>query len=131
MKTSSNIFIINIVLELFLQFWFVLCFSRSASSIVDEELRRLGGESTGLPKPVNLIRAANLHRQKDRAPEPATLDFELSLQHIPSNFLREDIKVEDRRHLLFSTDRQLELLKGAKRWYVDGTFDVSISTFTN
>ena len=32
------------------------------------------------------------------------------------------MQVKERRHLIFATDKQLELLVNARRWYVDGTF---------
>ena len=41
---------------------------------------------------------------------------------LPENFLRADIKVGNRRHLVFYNDQLLDLLKAAKEWYVDGTF---------
>lgn len=36
----------------------------------------------------------------------------------------EDITVDGARHIIFATDRQLEILQQSKRWYVDGTFKV-------
>ena len=48
------------------------------------------------------------------------------VQAIPKQFLRGDIKVNTRntlaRHLIFATDKQLELLKTLKKWFADGTF---------
>ncbi|WAR31060.1 hypothetical protein MAR_033602 [Mya arenaria] len=50
--------------------------------------------------------------------------FLLSLDNnaIPENFSRDDIIVEDRRHLIFGIDAQISVLRRASRWYVDGTF---------
>ena len=52
------------------------------------------------------------------------MDFDLQTEHIPSNFLRADIMNHGRRHLLFATDEQLNLLSRCKTWYVDATFYV-------
>ena len=41
------------------------------------------------------------------------------------DFLIGDIRVGDFRHFLFATEKQLSLLRAAKRWYMDGTFKVS------
>ena len=42
------------------------------------------------------------------------------------DFLIGDIAVGSYRHFLFATEKQLSLLRAAKRWYMDGTFKVSI-----
>jgi hypothetical protein len=41
---------------------------------------------------------------------------------VPENFFREDIRVGEERHLVLASDGQLELLKKAKLWFLDGTF---------
>ena len=75
-----------------------------------------------LPKPEYIARAANRLRQKLRPEHPRDLDFELVDDCIPDGFLRADIEVKDRCHLLFARQEQLTILARAKKWYVDGTF---------
>ena len=77
-----------------------------------------------------LARAANCHRQKKRPQEPTSLDFDLSEDHIPEDFLKADVKVDGRRHLVFATENMVTLLTRAKTWYVDGTFKVVKAPFT-
>jgi hypothetical protein len=36
------------------------------------------------------------------------------------NFLG-DVKIDDERHLIFSTENQLRILQQARRWFCDGT----------
>jgi len=76
------------------------------------------------------IRVANRCRQRLRPSPPADLQFRLEEDKLPSGFLRADISVGDRRHLVFATDAQLRLLARARRWYVDGTFYVVREPFT-
>ena len=45
-------------------------------------------------------------------------------RHMPEDFLRRDIRVGEERHLIFATGPQLDYLKRAKVWYLDGTFSV-------
>ena len=75
-----------------------------------------------LPKLEYIARAANRLRQKLRPEHPRDLDFELVDDCIPDGFLRADIEVKDRCHLLFARQEQLTILARAKKWYVDGTF---------
>ena len=53
--------------------------------------------------------------------------------NVPPNFFRADIVIETRksyaRHLIFATDRQLALLRKAKRWFGDATVYVTPSPF--
>ena len=86
--------------------------------------------TASLPAPVNLARQANRKRRANRPAEPSDLTFGISEEHIPPNFLKSDISVGDKRHLLFVTQEQLQLLAKARNWYVDGTFKVVRRPFT-
>ena len=44
-------------------------------------------------------------------------------------FLQEELRVNDERHIIFSTPTQLELLSCANMWYIDGTFKVAREPF--
>ena len=83
-----------------------------------------------IPKPKNLVRIANRKREKFRPRDPSDLEFDLNLDYVPDDFLQADIVVNTRRHLMFATARQLQLLQNAKRWYIDGTFRVVRAPFT-
>ena len=87
-------------------------------------------EMNFLHKPSNLDRVANHHRQKMRPNHPSDLDFEIHYDHVPEAFLKRDIIVNGKRHLLCATDHQIDLLKKAKRWFVDATFKVVKAPFT-
>ena len=69
-----------------------------------------------------LARAANRHCQKMRPAEPTDLEFETQEDHIPADFLKSDVKVDRKRHLVFATQNMLNLMTRSKTWYVDGTF---------
>ncbi|KAK3732870.1 hypothetical protein QZH41_011442, partial [Actinostola sp. cb2023] len=99
---------------------------KPASAIVEEVLldRMTDSPCPALSAAVNLARTTNRLRQSERPEEPQDLTFELMSDAIPEGFLRGDITVKDRRHLIFTTTRQLETLAKAKSWYADGTFKV-------
>ena len=64
-----------------------------------------------LKNPEYLARAANRHHQKKRPAEPSDLDFQISEDHIPADFLQSDVTVHGRRHLIFATENMLHLLR--------------------
>ena len=66
----------------------------------------------------NLARQADRKRQISCPVEPSDLEFELNPQHMPSKFLKADVKVGHWRHLVFSTSDILSLLAKSKQWYV-------------
>ena len=39
-------------------------------------------------------------------------------------------QIRGRRHLVFASDKQLELLQQSKTWYIDGTFKLCHQPFT-
>jgi len=73
---------------------------------------------------------ANRVRRRLRPDEPTDINFEIDDRHMPDGFLRADVCVKDRRHLVFATDQQVTLLSRAKTWYVDATFRVVDRPFT-
>ena len=58
------------------------------------------------------------------------LSLQLQEEHIPADFIKKDIKVKGKRHLVFATPKQLELLATAKSWYCDATFKIVQALFT-
>ncbi|KAJ8025973.1 hypothetical protein HOLleu_33687 [Holothuria leucospilota] len=106
---------------------------KSSAAIVNEVLL---GEMTDAPcpsmpiKPDHLARAANRVRQQMRPTDPVDLAFDIDERHIPTGFLRADIAVGENQHILFATDKQLNLLGKAKVWYVDATFKLCRPPFT-
>ncbi|VDH95789.1 Hypothetical predicted protein [Mytilus galloprovincialis] len=79
------------------------------------------------PNPNYLVRTGNRIRQSERPSDPTHLDAELEYDFLTQNapnFILKDLTVGNNRHLIFYTDRQLQLLARAKTWYMDGTFRV-------
>ena len=91
-----------------------------AGMIVEQVLLEQLGQAPcpAMPKVTNLARQANRKRQKSYPVEPSDLEFELNPQQMPSNFLKADVKVRHRRHLVFSTSDMLSFLAKSKQWYV-------------
>jgi len=56
------------------------------------------------------------------AEPPRDLDFKIVVDKLPPDSVRYDVTASTRRHLLLATDNQLQLLCGARRWYMDATF---------
>jgi len=61
---------------------------------------------------------------KLRPAEPSDVNFAVETDFLSLNFVQQDIRVNEQRHLVFATTAQLEALSRAKTWYLDGTFKV-------
>ncbi|XP_046577176.1 uncharacterized protein LOC124285076 [Haliotis rubra] len=59
-----------------------------------------------------------------RPAEPLDLDYEFQSHHFPSEFWRGDVSCTGARQLIFATTEQLQLMKKAKTWYMDGIYRV-------
>ena len=81
------------------------------------------------PAPGHIARAANQVRRNNRPDEPRGLDFELSMDYIPDDFLVKDIRSDSARHVIFAAPQQLALLSRARTWYLDGTFKITREPF--
>ena len=106
---------------------------KSAAVIVEEVLTAEMQQAEpvpGIPSVENLALCANRHRIRMRPAEPLDLEFELAEDYIPAEFYQGDVRVRDRRHLVFASEKQLSLLAKAKTWYIDATFNVVKKPFT-
>ena len=78
---------------------------------------------------VNAIsKAINRARNSLRPDDPIDLEFEIDESF--KQFLKADIEMQSRRHLIFATDKQLENLEKTKIYYVDATFKIVKPPFT-
>ena len=83
-----------------------------------------------LPAIERIATTVNHHRRQTRPKHPTYVDFDLDEGQLPSSYLRDDIRVDEARHLIFATDTQLSLLQKAKTRYVDARFKVVRRLFT-
>lgn len=97
--------------------------AKIASAVIQEFFNR------GLilyPRIRQLKRSIDAQRKKSRPPNPTDLWFDIDMDFIPENFLKGEViaryKKLPKRHLIFATDRQKDLLGIAKRWYLDLTY---------
>ena len=99
-----------------------LDFHWTCQDCASQQHMKPGAPTDALPQLPSLIRQTNKLRQRNRPPNPTTLDFTVIDDVIPPGFLQEDIKTPGSRHMIFYTEHQLQLLRVAREWYVDGTF---------
>ena len=66
-----------------------------------------------------MARAGNRLRKQFRPEDPTGLQFELSEDCIPADFLKADVHTRRKRLLVFATEEQLHQLTWANNWYVD------------
>ena len=78
---------------------------KAASTIVNEVLLENvdNAPCPSLSKQINLARTANCFHQRNRPKDPVDLNFEISEDNIPADFLIADVKVKERQHLLFTS----------------------------
>ena len=77
-------------------------------------LEELNAPCPALPKPENIARAANRLRQQLRPEDPRDLNFIVDEDAFPAGFYQGEVRVMDRRHLIFATDQQLTQLAASK-----------------
>jgi hypothetical protein len=103
-----------------------------AKAIVEPLLYKLfkSNKKFLLPKIENWCRVVNRFKEDERPPNPPKIDFELVKKVLPKEFEVHDINSKKLgRALVFFTEHQMELLKRAKRWFLDGTFRIAKSPF--
>ena len=106
---------------------------QSAGKIINQVLREkldLAAPRTSLLKPGHLARTANRHRQSALPAEPKDHNFHIDLDYGGKDFIRADIHVGDRRHIVCATQDIIGLLGQCKTWYIDSKFKVVKSPFT-
>ena len=74
-----------------------------------------------LPQKSSLIRAANRQREQTHHKHPSDLSFQMNDEALPEDifyYCRYIGGKKNRRHLMFATQQQLQLLPRAKSWYI-------------
>ena len=74
------------------------------------------------PSPKTSLELRIFFRQQLRPEDPRDLNFSVDEDAFPAGFYKGEVRVKERSHLIFATDRQLMQLATSKSWYVDGTF---------
>ena len=102
-------------------------FIPAAEIVENAMISRIENINPGLPSITNLARAANRARENLRPQDPTDFDFdfELDMAYIPDKFLRADIKVDGRRHLVFATDQMLNFMPSKNmvfRWNLQNCY---------
>ena len=76
-----------------------------------------------------LVRMAKTARKHAIDQYGQNLAFEVNEDHIPEEFLKGDILKHGKRHLIFATEEQLQLLRKAKSWYLDQTLHCCLEKY--
>ena len=82
-----------------------------------------------MPATNNLARAVNHSRRKQRPIDPRNLDFDMDSTSIGVEFLKGDIWVDHKRHIILASDYRLRLVTTSVHWFVDGTFKLVKAPF--
>ena len=102
-----------------------------AEPIINEAFKRI--PNLDLPNPSLEIRSVNLVRAAERPHNPTSINFEMNMKFIESNWLVGDVPVtvdgETARHIMFASPYQLQLMSKAERWAADATFGVVADPF--
>ena len=77
-----------------------------------------------LPANTQLAHNANPHCLHYYPKDPKDLDFGLAEDLIPAGFFQKDITVDNCHHLLFATDKMIDIFHPAKNWFIDATFKI-------
>ena len=77
----------------------------------------------------NLIDMARTARKFAIDQHLQKLAFEVNEDHITEEFLKGDILKHGKRHLIFATEEQLQLLRKAKSWFLDQTLHCCLETY--
>ncbi len=93
-----------------------------AEKVANEAFK--SGKREAIPHLDKLGRITNYNRVTERPENPSHILFDIDESDFPVGFYKGPVKVGSERHLIFATDKQLELLRSAVRWYVDGTFKI-------
>jgi len=107
----------------------------SATELIEEAtLQRIKPDQMAmhptLPPPTRLAAQINYKRRKIRPSDPRDLEFELDNDYLPDDFVQGDVSVGPARHLMLASIAMLTLLGRAKTWYVDATFKLVKTPFT-
>ena len=79
---------------------------------------------------MQLAQNANQLQQHAHPKGPKDLDFDLAENFLPEEFLCRDIAVDNHHHLLFATEKMIDILSHAKHWFIDATFKIVRYPFT-